>query len=258
MHVHDHRTIEELRRSEQAEKNADRSKRLRIVILAIEGWTAPSIAMAVGLSRRICQRWVARYNAHGLEGLDDRRGQQPGVPLTDQQQEKFRERIAAGPTDTDFVCSLRGVTSRGFWPKSSASFAHFRACTGYYVNLATAISSPARNTVRPTRNWSKRSSCSGPPDAVRLPQHILANACASTGSFTKGAGRIRLRPARHQYAGLGGDWFTPDSRASDRVRIPVGDRSGLPGNRACRRSAQPATEYQDHQHIPEAILANDP
>ncbi|MBA4030900.1 MAG: hypothetical protein C0478_08415 [Planctomyces sp.] len=45
-----------------------------IVILGIEGWTAPAIARAVGLSRRICQRWAARYNDRGLEGFDDHRG----------------------------------------------------------------------------------------------------------------------------------------------------------------------------------------
>jgi transposase len=64
--------------------------------------------MAVGLSRRICQRWVARYNAEGLVGLDDRRGQEPGTPLSAEQEAAFRRRVEAGPTDQDLVCSLRG------------------------------------------------------------------------------------------------------------------------------------------------------
>ena len=50
----------ELKRLERVEKDADRSRHLRIVILGTEGWTAPAVAMAVGLSRRICQRWIAR------------------------------------------------------------------------------------------------------------------------------------------------------------------------------------------------------
>ena len=33
--------------------------------------TAPAVAMGVGLTRRICQRWVRRYNDEGLAGLDD-------------------------------------------------------------------------------------------------------------------------------------------------------------------------------------------
>jgi transposase len=78
------------------------------VILGIEGWTAPAVAMAVGLSRRICQRWVARYNTEGLAGLDDRRGQESELPLSEAQVEAFRKRLAAGPTTDDLVGSLRG------------------------------------------------------------------------------------------------------------------------------------------------------
>jgi len=108
MHVESHLPLEELKRLERAEKDADRSKRMRIVILGLEGWTAPAVAMAVGLSRRICQRWIARYNEQGLAGLDDLRGQKSQLPLTPQQQEAVCERVDSGPTDKDGVCSLRG------------------------------------------------------------------------------------------------------------------------------------------------------
>jgi transposase len=108
MDVKDHLPLAELQRLERVEKNADRAKRLRIIILGIEGWTAPAVAMAVGLTRRICQRWVRRYNEDGLSGLDDRRGHEPRFPLTPEQQEQVRQRLDAGPTDQDEVCSLRG------------------------------------------------------------------------------------------------------------------------------------------------------
>ncbi|MCO6047788.1 IS630 family transposase [Aeoliella sp. ICT_H6.2] len=108
MKVKGHLPLEELKRLERAERNADQARRLRIVILAIEGWTAPAIAMAVGLSRRICQRWLRRYNESGLEGLDDKRGLQPRRPLTPAQEAEVRRRIEAGPTPEDKVCSLRG------------------------------------------------------------------------------------------------------------------------------------------------------
>lgn len=101
-------TRAELVRLEREEKNATRAKKLRIVILAMEGWTAPAIAMAVGLSRRICQRWVARYNQEGLSGLDDQRGQQRPVALAPEQEQAFRQRLEAGPDAQDRVCSLRG------------------------------------------------------------------------------------------------------------------------------------------------------
>jgi transposase len=108
MEVKDHLPLSELRRLERAEKDADRARRLRIVILGLEGWTAPAVAMAVGLTRRICQRWVRRYNEAGLAGLDDRRGRTPRLPLTPEQQEQVRRRLDAGPVKEDEVCSLRG------------------------------------------------------------------------------------------------------------------------------------------------------
>jgi transposase len=109
MHVESHLPLEELERIERAEKDADRSKRLRIVILAAKGWTAPAVAMSVGLSRRICQRWVGRYNEEGLKGLDDRRGQAHSPPLSPEQEQQVRERLEAGPLPEDNVCALRGV-----------------------------------------------------------------------------------------------------------------------------------------------------
>ena len=108
MEIMDHVPLAELKRLERAEKDADRARRLRIIILGIEGWTAPAVAMAVGLTRRICQRWVRRYNEAGLAGLDDLRGREAGPPLTTEQEALVRERIEAGPKDDDQVCSLRG------------------------------------------------------------------------------------------------------------------------------------------------------
>ena len=62
MNVKQHVALPELERLERAEKNAAHAKRLRIVILAYLGYTAPAIAMSLGLSRRICQRWLYRRN----------------------------------------------------------------------------------------------------------------------------------------------------------------------------------------------------
>jgi transposase len=108
MEVKDHLPLAELQRLERAEKDANRAKRLRIIILGMKGWTAPAVAMAVGLTRRICQRWVHRYNEEGLAGLDDCRGREPQLPLSPEQQEQVRQRLDAGPTAQDEVCTLRG------------------------------------------------------------------------------------------------------------------------------------------------------
>jgi len=107
-------TLEELKRLERCERDAGLSKRLRVVILAMEGWTAPAVAMAVGLSRRVCQEWVYRFNDQGLAGLQDQRGRQATSPLTPEQQEQIRQRLDAGPTAADGICSLRGIDVKRF------------------------------------------------------------------------------------------------------------------------------------------------
>lgn len=108
MEIRPHLSLDELKQLARTEKDAGRVQRLRIVILALEGWTAPAIATAVGLSRRVCQSWAARYNQAGLEGLADRRRNTKGLPLDPRPEVEFRQRIEAGPTADDQVCSLRG------------------------------------------------------------------------------------------------------------------------------------------------------
>lgn len=109
MKVVQHLELQELVELERVEKDRHRARKLQIVRLAMLGWTAPAIATAVGLSRRIVQRWVYRFNESGLDGLQDQRGQTPGIPLSEQQEQAFRQRLAAGPRPEDEVCSLRGL-----------------------------------------------------------------------------------------------------------------------------------------------------
>jgi len=108
MYVRQHEAFAALKQLERKERDATRSKRLRIVILAMEGWTAPAIAMSVGLSRRDCQAWVRRFNAEGLPGLEERVGGGRPTPLNAEQQQRMQERLNAGATAEDRVCSLRG------------------------------------------------------------------------------------------------------------------------------------------------------
>lgn len=108
MHVESHLSLEQLERLEHGEPDAAKARRLRIIILALKGYAAPSIAMSLGPSRRICQRWVRRYNESGLAGLEDRRGQDPRPLLTPEQEAEIRQRLDAGATAEDGVCWLRG------------------------------------------------------------------------------------------------------------------------------------------------------
>ena len=53
MEVRQHLPLAELERLERKEPNARRAKRLRIVILAMRGYTAPAIAMSLGWRAQI-------------------------------------------------------------------------------------------------------------------------------------------------------------------------------------------------------------
>ncbi len=108
MRVEGHLSLSELKRPKRCEKDADRTRRLRIVILGMEDWTAPAVGMAVELSRRVFQTWVAQHNAPGLDGLEDQRSSYERIALTSELEAELAERIEAGPCESDLVCSLRG------------------------------------------------------------------------------------------------------------------------------------------------------
>ena len=73
MHVIRHHTPEQLQALRRKSPGVLRDH-IQMVILAMQGRTAPEIADAVGSSRRTVQYWVYRYNAKGMDGLKDARG----------------------------------------------------------------------------------------------------------------------------------------------------------------------------------------
>ena len=46
-------------------------ERARIVLAALAGLTAPKVAAQVGVGEATARRWIKRFNAAGLAGLDD-------------------------------------------------------------------------------------------------------------------------------------------------------------------------------------------
>ena len=106
MHVAEHLPLDELRARADAERNKRLFLRLRALYLAATGLTAPEVTAALGPSRRAVQRWVARYNAEGPNALADRpRSGQPTL-LPESEVGRLRERLDAGPTPADGVCTL--------------------------------------------------------------------------------------------------------------------------------------------------------
>jgi transposase len=112
MHVEPHRTADQLEALILSEPRARVARRLTAVRLALLGRTAPAIAEQVLLSDRQVRAWVARYNAGGPDALADRPGRGRKGPLSPEQEQRLGQRLRAGPTEADGVCTLRGEDVR--------------------------------------------------------------------------------------------------------------------------------------------------
>jgi transposase len=112
MHVEPHHTADQLAALIRSESRAKVARRLTAVRLARLGQTAAAIAPQVLLSDRQVRTWVARYNAGGPDALTDRPGRGRTGPLTPDQEQRLKDRLRAGPTDADGVCTLRGQDVR--------------------------------------------------------------------------------------------------------------------------------------------------
>ena len=112
MHVAPHCTADQLAAAIRAEPRARVARRLTAVRLARLGHTAAGVAGQVLLSERQVRTWVARYNAGGPTALVDRPGRGRKAALTPDQQDRFQDRLRAGPTAADGVCTLRGEDAR--------------------------------------------------------------------------------------------------------------------------------------------------
>ena len=108
MHVEPRHTPDQLAELVRSEPRARVARRLAAVRLALLGHTAPDVADRALLSERQVRTWVGRYNADGPGALTDRPGRGRKKTLTGDQEQQLRARLAAGPTEADGVCTLRG------------------------------------------------------------------------------------------------------------------------------------------------------
>ena len=109
MHIQLHRPddLTQLHQCCNQERDAKQRDRYRAVLLALDGHEAPAIARTLGRSRGFVQRWAYAYRDHGLEAITPKRqtGRPPNLPAT--QEELFKERFLAEPTEADGVCTFR-------------------------------------------------------------------------------------------------------------------------------------------------------
>jgi len=112
--IHNPDDVDRLEERVAAEPKAIQRDRYRVVLLAAQPpdgieLTRGQIAKMVGRSRQFVDEWVGRYRRVGIDHLHARkqRGNKPS--LTPQQQQAFKARLLAGPTEADGgVCTLRG------------------------------------------------------------------------------------------------------------------------------------------------------
>src|SRR5271168_445717 len=112
MRVHDHLPLEELQHLAKAILEKRIWVRYQAIILASQGRSAAEVALALGCSVRSVQSWVARYNRGGPAALRER--PHPGRPprLAGPELDRFRERLEAGPTPEDGICTFYGPDLR--------------------------------------------------------------------------------------------------------------------------------------------------
>jgi transposase len=108
MHVHDHLPLDELQHLAKTITTKRVWLRYQAIILALQGRSATEVAQALGCSVRAVQTWVARYNQGGPQALAEqphtgRRPRLAGPELL-----RFQERLDAGPTSEDGICTFYG------------------------------------------------------------------------------------------------------------------------------------------------------
>jgi transposase len=112
MHVHDHLPLKQLQDLAKAIAEKRVWVRYQAVILASQGRSAAGIASALGCSVRSAQGWVARYNRGGPEALRERPHTGRPPRLAGPELARFRERLEAGPTPEDGICTFYGPDLR--------------------------------------------------------------------------------------------------------------------------------------------------
>ena len=93
-----------LRRIARRSKDGAQARRLLALAAIYEGASRTEAARIGGVTRQIVRDWVVKFNAHGPEGLIDRKPPGPPSRLTDAHRTALMARIDDGP-----IPSVHGV-----------------------------------------------------------------------------------------------------------------------------------------------------
>lgn len=90
-------TAAELRREAKRTDDADAARRMLALALVLEGKPRGEAAMSCGMDRQILCDWVHRYNAEGLQGLQNRTAPGAKPRLSCEQEREVAELVRTGP-----------------------------------------------------------------------------------------------------------------------------------------------------------------
>lgn len=100
--------VEQLRRLIDGERRADRRDRLRMALLALQGFEKLQIAEILGVAKSTVEYWAYAYRDRGIEALQGKIRTGRTAKITGEQARRLKQRIDAGPLASDGVCTLRG------------------------------------------------------------------------------------------------------------------------------------------------------
>lgn len=187
MNVVSHHSEQQLQRLVDREPRADRAKRLRTVLMAQQGFTAPEVAICTGFSPRSVQEWVARYNRAGLSGLATKAGRGRKPPLTPEEAERLKQRLDAGPLPDDGVCTLRGRDVQRILQHEFGQLRSLNAVYGllHRLGYSSLVPRPQHPQADPAAQEEfKKSSASGWTKSKR---NILTAGCTSSTKMKHGS-----------------------------------------------------------------------
>ena len=97
-----------LRALARKEKDAHQKDRYLSAAHAIDGMETPEIVRVLVRPRRFVQAWAYAYRDGGIGAIKDKRVGGSKPRLAREHEGRLRERLKAGPTPADKVCTLRG------------------------------------------------------------------------------------------------------------------------------------------------------
>ena len=120
MFVQNHHSLEELQRLTKALTKNGSGCVIKPSFWPSRATPPPRSPGPWDASRRAVQAWVDRYNQGGLAALQERphTGRPPRLAAADVP--RFRDRLEAGPTPEDGVCTFRCQDLRPSWRRNSA------------------------------------------------------------------------------------------------------------------------------------------